>query len=103
MIIASRGETLFTVAYHGMGGQSDDGCRVASLAQNPCTGISVEDGHLHVHENRVERLVSVGCQHTVDRFSAVGGNLHFRAVFAQYETVQLLILRAVFGEQDAAS
>lgn len=54
--VAAGGEALFIIAEHGIGRQGEDGARVAGVAEAPRCLVTVHDGHLHVHEDDVERF-----------------------------------------------
>ncbi len=56
-IVASGFKTLLTIAGHRMGRERDDRPGISNLPQLSRRVVPVEHGHLHVHEDHIERIV----------------------------------------------
>ena len=77
-------QTALLIFFQSIGGQSDDGSRRILLFLFPVTdqpgcGISIHNGHLHVHENKVVAVVF----EQVERLLAIFRNL--QAVWGMFE------------------
>ncbi|CAE7229328.1 bsn, partial [Symbiodinium necroappetens] len=100
--VAAGVEAALALAVHGVRGDGDDGECVASPAQLAGGLVAVELGHLHVHEDDVERRLAAGALfESLDRLEAVAREGDLGAGFLELEADEPLVVRAVLGEEDA--
>ena len=55
IVIAPAVQAFRPIAFHGIGGQRDDGSLIAFRPKASRGCVTVHDGHHHVHEDDVER------------------------------------------------
>ena len=103
-VVAARAQALLAIAFHRVGRECDDRTVVTHAAQPGCGPVAVELGHLHVHEDDVERCPpSRGrqCHFTGD--PPVLGDRDLGPGAAQIEREQALAVGRVLGKKDAAA
>ena len=61
VVVAAGIEAFLTVLGHCVRRQGDDGAGAAQPAQLPRGLVSVHHGHLHVHQDQVERFARLAC------------------------------------------
>ena len=82
VVVASGVDAFVPVGGHRVGGEGDDGGGVALASQLAGGLVSIEDGHLHVHQDDVEGVAGVvGFECGVDRELAVFLDGHLCACF----------------------
>ena len=97
-IVGAAGvETFGAIAAHGVGGQGDDGKFVSKPAELSGGRVAVDFGHLHVHQDEIERL---GLD-AFDGFAAVGRDDNLGAGHGEVHRQQVLIVDPILGEEDS--
>ncbi len=103
VVVAAGIEAFLAVLDQRMRRHGDDGGGIASLAQLPRGLVSVQHGHLHVHQDHVERFARLGGgQGGFDGKLAVLDRHHVGTGVSQSERDQLLIVQPVLGQEDSA-
>ena len=103
VIVAAGLKALVPVGTHGVRGQCENGTGVACLAQLAGRTVSIEDRHLHVHQDHIERIVLVaGCQGKIEGNLSVRRNFNDRSGLLQEKLNQPLVVGTVFGQQHSA-
>ncbi len=100
VVVAASLDALFTVAGHRVGSQGDDRARAVLLAEQARGFLAVHDGHLHVHQDHVERgalVTRAECRLGGHLADLLGCDLG--AGLLQYMRNEPLIIRAVLGQQ----
>ena len=59
--VAASTDALLAVACHGVGGQGNYRPCVPGPSEHLRSGIAVHDGHLHIHEDQIERVSGLLC------------------------------------------
>ena len=95
------GEAALAVAFHGVGGNGDDGDADAGvpLADLAASFKAVHLGHLAIHED--QPIESFG--ERVDRLAAVGHQVHLITEFLNHSLDYLLVDGVILGDQDLAA
>ena len=96
IIRASAGHAFLAIFRHGVGRQGDDRDRHAAAAQFHGRGVAVHHGHLHIHQNQIERLFAMARSTAICPFSAMTTSAAACALHAQ----QTLVIGPVLDQKD---
>ena len=103
VVVTARVQAALSIAGHGVGGQRDDRAGVAVTAEQSRRLIAIHHGHLHIHEDDVERVGLVtGGQRRINGALAVLRDGDLCARLLQHVADEPLVVRTVLGQQDPA-
>src|SRR5690348_12838076 len=102
-IIAAGSEAAIAIAAGGVSGQSDDGPSISPLAKLLGGAVAVQFGHLHVHQDQIERLArAFSGERGIAGLQAVLNNRDIQAGVLEVIADEYAIVRAVLSQQHAA-
>jgi hypothetical protein len=99
IIGAATVHTFFSIFLAGEGGQSNDCCLAPPSAQFNRGGVPVHHGHLHIHQNQIERVLRGNINGDLPVFR----DDYVRTQGAQMRREQALIISSILSEKNLAA
>lgn len=101
-IVTAHFQALRAVVISRMGAQGQDGTGESTIANPAGCFITINDGHLQIHQNQVEGIrPPVSGQSQIDRITAVGDPDDLQSQEGELTRKHLLQVAIIFGQQHA--
>ena len=100
-VITTCVHTSLAILFHGIGGQRDDGQFIAGASEISCSGDTVHDRHLHIHENGCIGSTHFTLTHRhIKSDLAVGSKVNGKPHFFKDATNEFLVDGIVLSKQN---
>ena len=101
MSVAARVETCLQIALEDVRRESDDRSGIASLAEFTSCSTTIQNRHLHVHQDDVERgAVAFRSKRIIHRLTAIFGCDNSGPASFKNSRDEQSTVRSIFGEKD---
>jgi hypothetical protein len=100
VVVAAAGEAPFAFADHGMGAEGYDRSIASVSAQGTNGRVTIEGGHLKIHEDRVEGEAELlGFNDALDGRPPIVDDLDIGPFVAKHESEETLVIGMVLGQK----